>query len=250
MNQLNKAVFLAFAVLTQISWAKEDNKNPGLPGNFHSPFERVRHERPFMNGQGCPAGTFDVSVSPDGTAVTFLFDRFKAEAGKTTGKNAEQLDCVVRVPIDLPDGMQLETLSTDLRGFNSLPPKGRSRITSIYYFNARKEDPIKFHHGNPFLNNLGHHGGLNSNVMTKDFLAETGDFTVTFEGGPGVIRRCDHDSIKYVDVQISLTVASNMAQEPAQIQLDSADTTQNASVVMKATSSTCKFQGHGNPHHN
>lgn len=228
MNYSNLFGLIGILTMTQFSYADHGR-----------PFDRVLSERPGISGNGCPDGAFSVAVSPDGSAVTILFDRFEVQAGKPSGKTVDRLVCVVRLPIDLPEGMMLESMTTDLRGFNSLPPQATSRITGAYQFYSDQEHgrvhrPKRFEFG--------------SSLASQDFKGENGEFIFTLSGGPGVDHHCMRSSVQYVDLYVSLSVSSNGASETSLVQLDSADLTRDASLVIQAKTGACNSNGwgHGN----
>lgn len=64
---------------------------------------------------GCADGTFSTTPSPDGNAISFLFDDFTAMAGGGTGVRRAVSSCKLSVPVTQPDGHSV--FAVDYRGF-------------------------------------------------------------------------------------------------------------------------------------
>ena len=80
----------------------------------------VRVGRPHQGGSGCPAGTVNVTYSPDNSAVSVLFDQFSVESGRSSGKRSDQKECTVDVVLTVPEGQTLGIFNVDYRGFASV----------------------------------------------------------------------------------------------------------------------------------
>lgn len=96
--------------------------------------------QPDYGGSGCPAGTASATVSPDGSAVSILFDQYIAEAGGTTGKRIDRKSCNLAIPIQVPSGYSVALLQVDYRGFNAVPVGGQNRF-DVEYFWAGSRGP-------------------------------------------------------------------------------------------------------------
>jgi hypothetical protein len=79
-----------------------------------------------FSGNGCPSGSAAVSVSPDGSAISFLFDRFSAQ---TVGNHmAGAVSCVVQIPLTVTSGYVVDATYLDFRGFAALPVRSYLQI--------------------------------------------------------------------------------------------------------------------------
>ncbi len=96
--------------------------------------------QPAYGGTGCPAGSASASISPDGKALSILFDQFVAEAGGTTGKRVDRKNCSVAIPVKIPSGYSVSVYQVDYRGFNSLPG-GANATFNVEYFFAGSQGP-------------------------------------------------------------------------------------------------------------
>ena len=87
---------------------------------------------PATGGTGCPAGAASVTVAPDGSAISLLFDNFVAQAGGTV-RMARKV-CSISVPVHVPQGFQVAILQIDYRGFNSVPNGGLNQFNAEYFW--------------------------------------------------------------------------------------------------------------------
>lgn len=83
-----------------------------------------------FTGPGCPEGTLSSTISPDGTALSLLYDQFSVKAQVPTSVSKwlqrrnftwNQKWCQVHVSIDVPVGYRLAAVHLDQRGFSNLP---------------------------------------------------------------------------------------------------------------------------------
>jgi hypothetical protein len=94
----------------------------------------IRLGSPAYGGNGCPAGTASVTVSPDQSAVSILFDQFVAEAGATTGRRVDRKSCNLSIPVEVPQGYSVALFQVDYRGYNAVPVGGQTRFDSEYFW--------------------------------------------------------------------------------------------------------------------
>jgi hypothetical protein len=89
---------------------------------------------PQYGGNGCPAGSASATVSPDGSAISILFDQYIAEAGNTTGRRIDRKSCNLAVPVQVPQGYSVAVFQVDYRGFNAVPVGGMNRFDVEYFW--------------------------------------------------------------------------------------------------------------------
>ena len=98
-------------------------------------------------GTGCPAGTVGTSITPDGTALSVIFDEFRVEVPEhtppthtgpfprapRTRPTRAMRDCQLRFTVDLPFGHKVEALEVTVqaRGATILDPEIFATFTSI-----------------------------------------------------------------------------------------------------------------------
>ncbi|HXH76625.1 MAG TPA: DUF4360 domain-containing protein [Bacteriovoracaceae bacterium] len=89
---------------------------------------------PAMGGNGCPQGTASASLSPDGTALSIIFDQFLTEAGPASGRTIDRKSCNIAVPVHVPNGFSISVLAVDYRGYVGLPVNASARLSAEYFF--------------------------------------------------------------------------------------------------------------------
>lgn len=115
-------------------------------------------------GNGCPSGTASATVSPDGQAVSVLFDQFIAEAGGSTGKSLDRKSCNLTVPIHVPNGYSVAIFTVDYRGFNQVPSGGFNRFESEYFWAGARGPKITRQFNGPLSDSF---------TLTDNLLATT-----------------------------------------------------------------------------
>lgn len=94
--------------------------------------DELRLGQPGYGGTGCPAGSASVTLSPDQTALSILFDSYVAEAGG--GRRVDRKSCNISVPVHVPQGYSVAVFQVDYRGFNSIPGGAQSRFDAEYFW--------------------------------------------------------------------------------------------------------------------
>ncbi|MGZ3743788.1 MAG: DUF4360 domain-containing protein [Pseudobdellovibrionaceae bacterium] len=97
--------------------------------------------QPAYGGTGCPGGSASVTLSPDQTALSILFDSFLAEAGSTTGRTVDRKSCNISIPVQVPNGYSVAIFQVDYRGFNLIPAAGAYTRLDTEYFWAGSRGP-------------------------------------------------------------------------------------------------------------
>jgi Domain of unknown function (DUF4360) len=105
-------------------------------------------------GNGCPAQSASVTVSPDGQELSILFDKFIALGNDVT---QSRKSCNLSIPIKLPQGFQISLYDADYRGY--VAPNTSGTLRAEYFF-AGNRGPV-------FQRTFG--GGTDYNV--RDSLA-------------------------------------------------------------------------------
>lgn len=87
---------------------------------------------PGYGGTGCPANSASVSLSPDQSSLSILFDQYVVEAGN--GRAMDRKSCNIAIPVRIPQGYSISVFQVDYRGFNSLPSGARANFNVEYFF--------------------------------------------------------------------------------------------------------------------
>jgi hypothetical protein len=80
-------------------------------------------------GNGCPANSASVSVSPDGQELSILFDKFIALGNNP---NERRKSCNLSIPIKVPQGFQVSLYDADYRGY--VAPATSANLRAEYFF--------------------------------------------------------------------------------------------------------------------
>jgi hypothetical protein len=85
------------------------------------------------NGTGCPAGTWDAAISPDGKAFTVTFSGY--EAIVNPGEAMSIKDCTLGIDLKTPSGFSFSVSQFHYQGYALLDQPGMSaRQTAKYYW--------------------------------------------------------------------------------------------------------------------
>ena len=85
------------------------------------------------NGTGCPAGTWDAAISPDGQTFTVTFSQY--EAIMNPGQAIVVKDCTLGIDFHSPSGLSVAVSDFYYQGYALLDSPGMTgRQTAKYYF--------------------------------------------------------------------------------------------------------------------
>ena len=93
---------------------------------------------PGYGGNGCPAGTASVTLSPDKKSLSIIFDEFMVEAGGYTRKRLARKNCNLAIPVHVPQGMSISLIDVDYRGYLSIPRRAQARFSAEYFFAGQR----------------------------------------------------------------------------------------------------------------
>lgn len=170
---------------------------------------------PGYGGNGCPAGSASVTLSPDQKSLSLIFDQFITEAGPSVGKQIDRKSCNIAIPVHVPSGFSISVIAVDYRGFVSLPRAASARLQAEYFF-----------------------AGMQGPRFIKDFRGVQ-DTDYTFNNQIGVAANvwspCGADVNLRVNASMMLT---NRGYEDSMATVDSADI--NAGIVYQIQSRRCR----------
>ncbi|MEO1373546.1 MAG: DUF4360 domain-containing protein [Cyanobacteria bacterium J06635_10] len=99
---------------------------------------KVKITRVSYGGSGCPDGTANVQVSPDGQELSILFKKFIANAGGTPKDSRK--NCNLAIPIKVPTGFQV-SFNGDYRGY--VAPATVGRLSAEHFFAGERGPRIQ-----------------------------------------------------------------------------------------------------------
>lgn len=147
----------------------------------------------------CPAGTYSVVNSPDGTTLSILFDNFSISASPR--EPSPHIACTVSVPLNLPDGYSLGVYKVDYRGFAHLSDNQLAELFVDYTFGRRNR-------------------ARNYHRRIKG--AYDDDFIFTENIGAGIMKRVGCGDEASLNVTAALQLTTTRTGE-AMVSLDSID---------------------------
>jgi hypothetical protein len=89
----------------------------------------------IANGSGCPAGTWEAELAPDGVSLAVHFRAYSASV--TPGQSVAVASCIVAIDLIPPAGYEYAVNSFVYTGFVDLDSAGmRATQTAKYYFSG------------------------------------------------------------------------------------------------------------------
>lgn len=215
-------ILFLVSIFSVMAWADRPGHHPGRgPGK---PVERRKSARlgaPVVRGSGCPDGSVSVTLSPDESAVSLIFDKYRVEAGGGgRGGLNDMKKCDFLVPMDVPAGWSLTVNRVDYRGFNSLPEGGTSEFRSVFGISAGRGQRTSTELRQPFV------GPLDSDFL----LSQTASDTIYSACGESI----------QLTLRTQLRIQTNAAREQAMATVDSADLNSERQTVYYLTWKQCQ----------
>ncbi len=163
------------------------------PGN-------VQVGTPSYSGTGCPAGSVNATISPDGLALSILFSSYQVNVGGSSPSFSRK-SCGINIPVTVPPGYQMMISRVDYRGYAQLPQGSTGSFDIRYAFT-----------GMP---------GLGFQQTFKG--AQDGDFTLNNipDGDRSAWTPCGTTSV--LQTTTNLALQANMQNQQSMLVIDSAD---------------------------
>ena len=160
---------------------------------------------------GCPAGSYSIVMSPDGTSLSILFDKFTLEGGGSTGSTKPRKVCRISAPLNLPANQSLGVYKVDYRGFAKLVKKQETDL-EVQYF-------------------LGPHGNDRGRVFKRKVKGpHEGDYLFTETIGAGQMKRVGCGTAAVLNVGITLGLDGDLRTGEPMASLDTTDAARGALV--------------------
>jgi len=169
-----------------------------------------------QDANGCPAGSYSIVVSPDGTTLSILFDQFTLESGKKEQRKA----CRISSPLNLPANQSIGVYKVDYRGFAKLGAKQETEL-GVQYF-------------------LGPHDNQHGRVFKRKVKGpQEGDFSFTENIGAGQMKRVGCGAAAVLNVDITLGLAGDLRTGEAMASLDTTDAAPGGALVYHLNLKKC-----------
>ncbi|MET0342353.1 MAG: DUF4360 domain-containing protein [Polyangiales bacterium] len=95
----------------------------------------------FANGSGCPQGSWNVSISPDGQVFTATFSKYEVDIAPETADPLVQRDCTLSVQLHSPQGLSYAITSFLYSGYAFLEEGVTGRLSARYWFQGNPIPP-------------------------------------------------------------------------------------------------------------
>ena len=116
-------VFLAVFSITRFTIAQDTVEEDTAPFTIGVP---------VVQGNGCPAGTYSVILSPDGSELSILYSAFIAQTDATHSYDFS--NCNIAIPIEVPSGITVGLVGIDYRGLAFIPAGGIGALSREFFF--------------------------------------------------------------------------------------------------------------------
>ena len=168
---------------------------------------------------GCPEGSYSIVLSPDGTTLSILFDRFGVE--NNAGSSSQRKICRISAPLSLPQGHSIGAYKVDYRGFAKLAKKQEAELDVQYFLGPRDSE-----HGRVFKRKIR---GPREN-----------DYLFTEHIGAGQMKRMGCGTAAMLNLSITLSLNGNLQSGAAMASLDSSDVAAGGALVYHLDLKKCE----------
>ena len=161
---------------------------------------------------GCPEGSYKVVMSPDGTSLSILFDKFTLEGSGSTGSTMPRKVCRISAPLNLPANQSIGVYKVDYRGFAKLVKKQETDL-EVQYF-------------------LGPHNNDRGRVFKRKVKGpHEGDYLFTETIGAGQMKRVGCGTAAVLNLAITLSLDGALQAGQAMSTLDTTDAASRGALV-------------------
>lgn len=173
---------------------------------------------------GCPAGSYSVIMSPDGTTVSILFDQFSVESGSNSVRGMQRKSCRISSPLNLPADYSIGVYKVDYRGFAKLVARQESELDVQYFLGPNDNE-----HGRVFKRKIkGPHES---------------DYFFTENIGAGQMKRVGCGTTAMLNVSIKLSLDGDLRAGEAMASLDTTDAAPGGALTYHLNLKKCRRNG-------
>lgn len=161
---------------------------------------------------GCPEGSYSIVMSPDGTTLSILFDKFTVQSMSTSAGGSERKVCRISAPLNLPSNYSIGVYKVDYRGFAKLAVKQEAQLEVQYFLGPQGKE-----HGRVFKRKVK---GPHEN-----------DYFFTENIGAGQMKRVGCGTAAVLNVGITLSLKGSLGTGEAMASLDTTDVARGGALV-------------------
>lgn len=167
-----------------------------------------------LAGEGCPSGSASVTLSPDQSSFSILFDELSVDAQATESTVAKSKTCAILLGLKISGPYRLAIVGSDVRGFVSVSESAQASIR------------VKHH---PFMNVAL--GAPQFMDFSRNFQGPTEENVIMqsrFTNLPmwsncGVHMSNGAENMPYMQINIDINATSNNPAENTLVTIDSLD---------------------------
>ena len=161
---------------------------------------------------GCPEGSYSIVMSPDGSSLSILFDKFTLEGGSIAGSAKPKKVCRISTPLNLPANQSIGVYKVDYRGFAKLIKKQETDL-EVQYF-------------------LGPHDNDRGRVFKRKVKGpHEGDYVFTETIGAGQMKRVGCGTAAVLNLAITLGLDGDLRTGAPMSSLDTTDAARGGTLV-------------------
>jgi hypothetical protein len=173
-----------------------------------------------QEANGCPAGSYSIVVSPDGTTLSVLFDQFTLESSDLSVGGKQSKVCRISSPLNVPANHSIGVYKVDYRGFAKLVANQESEL-DVQYF-------------------LGPHDNQHGRVFKRKIKGpQEGEYLFTETIGAGQMKRVGCGSAAILNVGITLSLDGDLRTGEPMASLDTTDAAPGGALVYHLNLKKC-----------
>lgn len=169
---------------------------------------------------GCPEESYSIVLSPDGAALSILFDQLTIESGRISSSEIQRKVCRISSPLNLPANYSIGVYQVDYRGFAKLGAKQQAELDVQYFLGPRDNE-----HGRVFKRKIKG--------------PKEGDFLFSETIGAGQMKRAGCGAAAMLDVGITLSLDAKRQTGQAMASLDTTDAVPVGALVFHLNLKKC-----------
>jgi len=169
---------------------------------------------------GCPEGSYAIVISPDGTALSLLFDQFTVESGRISGGEIPSKVCRILAPLNVPANHSIGVYKVDYRGFAKLGAKQQAELDVQYFLGPRDNERGRI-------------------FKRKIKGPKEGDYLFSETIGAGQMKRAGCGAAAKLDVGITLSLDAKRQTDLAMASLDTTDAAPTGALVFHLNLKKC-----------
>ncbi len=221
MKSIALLLILAMVLGANTAEARRKQPKPAQPPKVVGPTP-VYGPAPFpikikviqLAGAGCPSSSASVTLSPDQSSFSILFDTLGVEAQATESAVSNSKTCAILLGVKIAGPYRLAIVGSDVRGFVNVTAGAQAsiRVKHHPFMNVAMGAPQFM----DFVRNF--QGPTQENVIMQSRFAN-----LPMWSNCGVHMSDGAENMPYMQINIDIEAASNNSSESTMVAIDSID---------------------------